>query len=156
MSDKSAPRGRVPRSVDVGVDGANDEVASRSAARDSVLIESLGAGASYAEAAGVAGCSAKTVGRRMADESFRVAVETRRLEWTSTTAGLLNALGPRAAAVLSRLLDAEDDDVALRAARETLAQGQRALQLHELKAQLSVLRTELAELTRAMGAEVES
>lgn len=131
--------------------GDPSEVASRAAARDAVLVESLGAGASYSEAAELAGCSSKTVGRRMADESFRAAVEARRLEWTSTTAGLLNALGPRAAAVLDRLLDAEDDDVRLRAARETLAQGQRSLQLHELKGQLALLRTELNELRRVMN-----
>ena len=134
-------------------DGAEDVaqatdsgVASRAAARDAVLIESLGSGASYSEAAELAGCSAKTVGRRMADESFRAAVEAKRLEWAITTAGRISAMGPRAAAVLGRLLDADDDDVCLRAARETLAQGHRALELDKLKKQVSLLQGELKML----------
>ena len=131
-------------------DGADPEGSSelsrRQAARDEVLVEVLARGVSYADAAARAGCSSKTVGRRMVDPSFRARVEERRSLWVSQTSGELTALGPAAVEVLRDLLVHSEASLRLRSARELLSQGFRSRQLHDLDLEVREIRAQLEQL----------
>ena len=64
---------------------------------DGALIAALALGASYEEAAEQAGCSRRTVARRMADQEFRQRVDELSAEPVSRARWVLNAALPAAA-----------------------------------------------------------
>lgn len=129
--------------------GDRSELVRRQAARDEVLIEVLAQGASYSDAAKTAGCSSRTIGRRMADPTFRGRVDERRSEWVSQTSAGLTALGPVAVEVLRVLLINEEPSIRLRSAREILLQGFRSRQLHDLELDVREIRAQLEQLRTA-------
>lgn len=112
---------------------ARSEAAGRRGARDDVLVEMLAAGHSYGEAAGVAGCSARTVARRMGDEAFRDRVALRRGELVAEITGTLADLGRVAVGVLRAALVDEELSVQLRAVQMTLTHLGRFNQQTELE-----------------------
>jgi hypothetical protein len=127
------------------------ELERRGLARDQILVEAIARGASYSDAAGQAHCTARTVGRRMTDPTFRARVDERRGQWVTETSGGLAALGPPAVGVLTELLGADDASLRLRAVREVLQQGFRSGQFRELQDQVRGVLVELAELRRKVG-----
>src|SRR3954466_785441 len=86
--------------------------------RDDLIIAALAVGLSYEQAAGKAGCSARTVRRRMEDCEFRAAVvENRRVEVDRMRASLVGA-APAAIETLRALAaSARSESVRLGAAR---------------------------------------
>lgn len=88
------------------------------AARDEVLIECLAVGLSYPRAAEFAGCTDRTVSRRMADPEFARRVAQRRGERVRALTGQLTSLAEDAVTALRRVLaDGERDGDVVRAAQ---------------------------------------
>jgi len=82
------------------MDRENSEGTSRREAQDELIVEALAAGRSYGEAGELAGCSGRTVARRMGDAEFARRVADRRGERVVSVAGQLTSLGSEAVAAL--------------------------------------------------------
>ena len=85
----------------------------------------LASGATVAQAAEKAGCSPRTVYRRLDAPGFRQAVANLRSEMVSQAAGQLASRMAEAAEALQKLLTAESETVRLGAARSILELGTR-------------------------------
>jgi len=96
---------------------------TRSEAVDDQLIILLAEGRSHVSAAAMAGCSAKTVQRRMKEPQFAQAVVDRRRERIDAIAGLVVGATERAVAVLCEALESPECSERLRAAGMLLGQG---------------------------------
>ena len=99
----------------------------------------LAAGASYRGAADVAGVTARTIARRMDDQVYQRHVQALRAEMLSNASGRLARLTLRAAIRLGELLDSENDQVVLGAARAILDQAGRYRELVELSERIARL-----------------
>lgn len=119
------------------------ESTRRQAARDEVLIAAVASGMAYADAGELAGCSARTVARRMQDAAFRSAVDERRDRWVFETTGGLLLLGTEAIIVLDTLLHHAKQEVQIRAVHEVLSQGFKSRQLNDLTAEVREIRRQL-------------
>jgi hypothetical protein len=129
-------------------DSAAAAEASRSA--DDVLIEGLAHGLSYSQAGDVAGVSARTVQRRMAELGFAARVAQRRDELANQLIGGLALLSTRALEVLREELDSGNRAAdRIRAAGLVLAQFQRLRDAADLEARLRHLEAELTALHHA-------
>ncbi len=116
-----------------------DEPQHRREAQDALILASLVAGFSYAEAAQEAGVSARTVRRRMSEASFAREVSRRRGERVHALAGRLLDASHGAVEVLRASLTSPDDGVRLRAAILILSAGVRIRHAAELEARLQAL-----------------
>lgn len=94
-----------------------------SEAVDDELIILLAEGRSHVSAAAMAGCSAKTVQRRMKEPQFAQAVIDRRRERIDAITGLVVGATERAVAVLCEALESPECSERLRAAGMLLGQG---------------------------------
>lgn len=120
------------------------EADDRRTAQDELIIECLAAGMSYPQTGEIAGCTARTVSRRMADRDFARLVSLRRGERVRAIAGQLTALADDAVRTIRELLaGAERDADRLRAAHMVLtfvgrfrADTDLEDRLHDLEAQL--------------------
>ena len=101
------------------------ETRSRRSVQDEEIMAALAAGRSYAEAAALAGVSARTVRRRMEDEAFAGEVRRLRAERAAQLSSSLLELGATAIMVLAALLGDPSSSVRLRAADAVLGHGQR-------------------------------
>ena len=96
---------------------------TRSEAVDDQLIILLAEGHSHVSAAAMAGCSAKTVQRRMREPQFAQAVIDRRRERVDAITGRIVGGTERAVAVLCEALESPKCSERLRAAGMLLGQG---------------------------------
>ncbi len=87
-------------------------VARNRRAVDDALVTALAAGRTYEDAATAAGCSARTVDRRMLDPGFRRRVQDLRAATFTRTAALLVDAAVEAVTELRRLMCTADSDPA--------------------------------------------
>lgn len=103
---------------------------------DATLLAALVSGATYAQAAEVAGLSQRTVTRRMADPDFRARFEEARdaaareaadalVAALTTTARVLGSAQGAAASAMLQLLRSDDEGTRFRAAKDLLDRGER-------------------------------
>ena len=85
----------------------HDEGQDRRSAQDELLIAALASGRSYADAASIAGVSARTVSRRMSDARFARRVADRRGEQVVAIAGRITSMTAEA---LNTIRDCLGDD----------------------------------------------
>ncbi len=76
--------------------------------RDDVIVEMIARGETQTAAAKLAGCSATTVARRLADESFRSRISSFRKEMLDSATGKLSSLLDKAVLTLGKLLDGDN------------------------------------------------
>jgi hypothetical protein len=115
---------------------------------DAALVTALAAGGSLAAAAAHAGCSERTVYRRLQDPAFKAAVEQARADMVQQAVGQLSALGGLATQALQGLLKDEAGSVRLGAARTILEHLFRGAQLDNLQRLVAEMQTELERLRR--------
>jgi AcrR family transcriptional regulator len=103
----------------------------------------LASGATVAQAAEKAGCSPRTVYRRLGDLSFCKAVTNLRSEMITQAAGQLAARMGEAVETLQNLLKAESENVRLGAARSILEMAVRFREQLEIEERLRRLEEHL-------------
>ncbi|MEX2374898.1 MAG: helix-turn-helix domain-containing protein [Dehalococcoidia bacterium] len=99
------------------MDERHDEGQNRRSVRDALLVDALAAGWSYPEAAEVAGCSERTVARRMSEPAFARQVAERRAEHLVSMAGRFSTLTSRAVEVIEQLMEEGSERTRLASAR---------------------------------------
>jgi hypothetical protein len=112
---------------------------------DEQLLLALATGADLETAARHAGCSVRTVKRRLADPHFRSRVESRRDEMVSGAIGVLSAIGILAGEVLSGLLKSQNEKVRLGAARAALTFMLKGRDYERLSREVAELRRQVEE-----------
>jgi hypothetical protein len=110
---------------------------------DTAIVLALAAGGSVAGAARHAGCSEKTIRRRLADEKFREQVRRMRGELLERAIGRLSALGVKSADKLNELMDCDRKQVQLGAARAVLEYLFRGTELLEVEERLQAVEAAL-------------
>jgi AraC-like DNA-binding protein len=115
---------------------------------DAALVTALAAGGSLAAAAAHAGCSERTVYRRLQDPEFKARVQQARADMVEQAVGQLSALGGMATQALQGLLKDQAGAVRLGAARTVLEHMFRAAQLDNLQRLVAEMQTELGRLRR--------
>ena len=111
---------------------------------DDVLVVQLAAGATHGQAAEAAGCSERTVDRRLTDPEFRARVEQTRAATFARTAALLVDAAAEAVTELARLArEAEAEPVRVSAIRTLLGLGQQWHDSTSVEARLAALETRL-------------
>jgi hypothetical protein len=123
-----------------------DEGQRRREAADEVLLDSLAAGNTYARAGELAGCSPRTVRRRVTDPDFRAELARRRAARTLELVGTVSALESLAVQTIRECLTAEKDADRLRAAGIALSLGQRLRQAVDVDDRLAAQEAMLADL----------
>lgn len=110
---------------------------------DLTLLEALAEGATYRDAAARAGCSAKTVQRRMRDDAFVGALDDLNRERWRSASRRLKAIAVAAVGVLEELLGEASErtgaNVRLRAAMAALELGHEIGETAEIEARLNRL-----------------
>lgn len=106
---------------------------------DDALVLALATGATINEAAGRAGCSPRTVSRRLADREFARQVSTVRGQLFAAAVGRLCHNATLAADKLVSLLESEQDHVAYAAAKSILELGTKLREAGELEERLAAL-----------------
>jgi hypothetical protein len=132
----------------VAQDGSEN---TRELPADEVLVAALAGGSTIAAAARRAGCSARTVYRRLESVEFRGRVQRRRAELVDRTVGGLGLLGRHAAATLGRLLRSPSETVRLGASRAVLEFLFRGNELLTTQGQIDELRQTLEGLRNGDG-----
>lgn len=133
-----------------GADHATDETAGRHDATapdrtesepggDDALLLALATGATINEAAERAGCSARTVSRRLADRQFARQVSTLRGQLFAVAVGRLCNNAALAADKLVALLDCGQAHIEFAAARAVLELGTKLREAGELEERLAAL-----------------
>jgi len=92
-------------------------------ARDAVLIAALATGATWAQAGTAAGCSARTVGRRLADPTMRAALGAERQRLAEQVADALTGAVTATVTRLAAITEQGADRDAVGAARVLLAEA---------------------------------
>lgn len=110
---------------------------------DGPLIAALAAGCTASKAAQKAGCSTRTVARRLADPAFRAEVKAASREIVTRATARLAASSTRAADTLRRLLGSKDERVRLSAVRWTLRLLTHLLDHEELSDRVAALEIKL-------------
>lgn len=118
---------------------ARDQGEARRLDVDEVIIAALAAGQTYAEAAAIAGVSARTVRRRMSEPEFAREVSTRRGEHMAVVTGQLLSAGPDAVAVLREALSCDQAPVRLRAAQLLLSLGAKSRAVTDWESRLAAV-----------------
>ena len=116
---------------------------------DLIIIEALAAGQTHQRAAEKAGCSAKTVQRRLREPAFTQALRERRAERLDPLATGLEASAATALEALDELLRSETETVRLAAVRLALAEHVRYRSTHEHEVRLVDLEATAAKLNSA-------
>jgi hypothetical protein len=111
--------------------------------QDELIVESLAAGMSYAEAGDVANGSARTVARRMADPQFARRVSERRGERVNAITGQLTDVAVEAVGVIQSCFFAESDADRLRAANMALTLLMRFRHETELEGRVAELERQV-------------
>jgi hypothetical protein len=119
---------------------------------DGALLLALASGAGAAGAAKQAGCSERTVRRRLADAAFRQRVHEMRGELVQSAVGRLATLGAIAADELHRLiLRGDSDQIKLGACRAVLGYMLAGHSNETLARQVEELRRQMEELEHGAG-----
>ena len=119
---------------------------------DEALLLALAAGAGVSQAARRAGCSERTVRRRLLDSSFRARVSAQRGELVQAAVGRLATLGTVAADELYRLIqNGANDSVKLGAARAVLGYMLAGHSNETLARQVEELRQQLEDIENGTG-----
>ncbi|MEX2250616.1 MAG: hypothetical protein WD895_00930 [Acidimicrobiia bacterium] len=121
----------------------HDEGSSRREAQDEILVEWLAAGRSYVEAGDLAGCSGRTVARRMEDAGFARRVADRRGERVVSVAGQLTSLGSEAVDVIRASMHGDSESIRLSAAKTLLDMAVRFRSAHDLELEIAEIRRHL-------------
>lgn len=121
----------------------HDDSVSRRAARDEVIIAALASGMSYEQAGEVAGCSGRTVSRRMDEAGFARRVSKRRGERVVAAAGQLTSLSDEAIDAIRGCLEDEDPRVKLAAAKTLLDLAVKFRNSHDLEVEIDEIRQHL-------------
>lgn len=106
---------------------------------DEILALTLARGATAEQAAEEAGCSLRTVRRRLAGQAFRDRITALRGEMVARASAKLADASSEAAEALAGLLRSEDESVRLRAARAILETGSRLREMVDLEERLKAL-----------------
>lgn len=106
---------------------------------DDALVLALATGSTIDDAAGRAGCSPRTVSRRLADAEFSRRVSTMRGQLFAVAVGRLCSNAALAADKLVALLDSEQDHVAFAAAKSILELGTKLREAGELEERIAAL-----------------
>ena len=124
---------------------------------DGALLLALASGAGAAGAARQAGCSERTVRRRLVDATFRQRVHEMRGELVQSAVGRLAQLGTIAADELLRLIqEGKDDHVKLGACRAALGYMLAGHSNETLARQVEQLRQQMEEIENGAGNAAES
>ncbi len=121
----------------------NDEALSRREAQDELIVAALALGLSYQRVGEEAGCSARTVARRMDDPEFSRRVSKRRGEVVVEVAGRLTSLSGDAVGAIRGCLDDEDPRVRLAAAKTLLELAVKFRHAHDLAVGIAEIREHL-------------
>jgi molybdenum-dependent DNA-binding transcriptional regulator ModE len=97
-----------------------DTKVARKKRHDPALLAALAAGASHSEAAKRAGCSYRTVTRRMGDPVFRAELDLLKRQVVQQSAASISTASISATATLEALLASRDEWVRLKAAGKIL------------------------------------
>lgn len=97
-------------------------MSSRYSISDETIADALAVGKTHQEAGVLAGCSARTVARRLDDPLFVRDVDRRRADLVGRVTGRLSELGHLALDVLAELMDDEKPAVRQRAAMTILSE----------------------------------
>lgn len=119
------------------------ETVSRRAAQDELITTALASGASYEKAGEVAGCSGRTVARRMDNAEFARQVSKRRGERVVAAAGQLTSLSDEAIEAIRGCLADEDPRVRLAAAKTLLDLAVKFRNSHDLEVEIDEIRQHL-------------
>jgi hypothetical protein len=125
---------------EIGMAVSDQETLSRRDAQDEILIDALARGLSYEAAGELAGCSGRTVARRMAVAEFARRVSDRRGERVMATTGQLTSLSSEAVETIRGCLESESDQVRLSAAKTLLDLAVRFRNAHDLEVELAEIR----------------
>lgn len=106
---------------------------------DDAMVLALATGATINEAAERAGCSPRTVSRRLADRAFARQVSTIRGQLFAVAVGWLCHNASKAADKLVSLLESEQDHVAYAAAKSILELGTKLREAGELEERMAAL-----------------
>lgn len=112
---------------------------------DAVLIAALAGGATIQAASAAARVAESTVYRRLRDDEFQRQISTARGEMIARAVGALADASAKAVTTLSDLLDAENESVALGAARSILEMGAKLRENIELERRIADLEARIAE-----------
>ena len=110
--------------------------------RDAILALAIASGNSQKEAAKSAGCSERTVRRRMQDERFVGLVRAARSEMFATAYGRFVEMTTKAATKLNKLLDSKDERIQLGAIRAAIDVATKMRDQHEIIDRLEKLEAE--------------
>ena len=113
---------------------------------DLILIEALAAGRTHQQAAEQAGCSAKTVQRRMGQPAFTQALRERRAERLDQLATGLEASAATALETLNELMQSDSENIRIAAVRLALGEHVRYRSTHEHESRLLDLEATAAKL----------
>jgi hypothetical protein len=109
------------------------------------LIVALASGKSNAQAAREAGCSVRTVQRRLSDPEFSRRVSEARGEMFGRAVGMLADATASAVETLKGLLKAQSETIQLGAARCILEMGPKLRESTELAERISALESKIGE-----------
>lgn len=125
--------------------GSNEqtETVGRREAQDELIITALATGMRYEQAGEVAGCSGRTVARRMEDADFSRRVSKRRGERVVAAAGQLTSLSDEAIEAIRGCLEDEDPRVRLSAAKTLLDLAVKFRNSHDLEVEIDEIRQHL-------------
>ena len=118
---------------------------------DTTLVMALASGLSNRQVAQQAGCSERTVARRLADPAFRRRVDEARAAIIAQTTAQLTAAGLAAVRTFLKLLDAESESVQLGAAKAIIELGGKLREAGELEARIAALEAQAARATTPKG-----
>ena len=126
------------------VQGADkSESEARRAAVDKKLVEALASGLTYSQAGEVAGCTSRTVARRMAEPTFAAVVSRARGERVAELTGQLTGLGSKAIEAIGECLQSGSPAERLRAAQLPLTMVLRMRSEVELEARFTAIEKRL-------------
>ena len=145
-----------------GVTGVADETTPategdrRREAADEVVIEALATGRTYDQAARLAGCSPRTVRRRVADPQFRAELAQRRGQHTIELIGAMTALETTAVRVLADCLNGERPADQLKAVALVMSAAARLRATADVDDRLTAQEAALAVLLDAEHSDPDS
>lgn len=114
-------------------------------AQDEILVESLAQGMSFPASGTAAGCTSRTVSRRMADPEFAARVSRRRGERVAQVTGALTSMSEDALGVLRSTMSEGTNSEKLRAAQLTLTLMVRLRHDTEIEERLALVEGRLAQ-----------
>jgi len=123
-------------------DGIHDTRKARAEARDETVLELLAEGMTHAEAAAFAGCSVRTVQRRLLDDAFARELTRRRAIRLDDITGRLSRITDRAIDAIEDTLEIGNPTLRFRAAQAVISAALRMRDELEIERRLQRLETQ--------------